>query len=328
MANKRLYGARLNAFKIGAEAYWPGRNRVTTLDLLARAASAGINAADLNYPDHFEGLQVRDIGEGLADLGMHLNGLATRYYSNPIYQQGAFAHPDAAVRQSAIDLTLRGIDATAELGCDLMTLWMGQDGFDYSFQADYGRLWDHMLEGLRTVIAHNPDVKIALEYKPNEPRAFALMPDVATTLLAVKELDAPNTGVTIDFAHVLYADEMPAHAIALIDRHSQLLGVQMNDGYGKRDDGLMVGSVHPIQTIELLVSLIRVSYDRAIYFDTFPDFSGLDPVEESRVNINVMERMWEIAGDLAGDEALTAAIEAQDAPASQRIVQTALLGRS
>ena len=23
-----------------------------------------------------------------------------------------------------------------------MTLWLGQDGFDYAFQADYARLWD------------------------------------------------------------------------------------------------------------------------------------------------------------------------------------------
>ena len=54
----------------------------------------------------------------------------------------------------------------------------------------------------------------------------------------------PNLGVTLDFAHVLYADEQPAFAAALIARHSRLLGVHLNDGYGKRDDGLMVGAVH------------------------------------------------------------------------------------
>ena len=49
------YAARLNSFKVGAEAYWPGKNRVTTADLLERAATVeGLNAADLNYPDHFE----------------------------------------------------------------------------------------------------------------------------------------------------------------------------------------------------------------------------------------------------------------------------------
>jgi len=46
--DKPLYAARLNAFKIGAAAYWPGKNSVSTTDLLLRAASAGLTAADLN----------------------------------------------------------------------------------------------------------------------------------------------------------------------------------------------------------------------------------------------------------------------------------------
>ena len=37
------------------------------------------------------------------------------------------------------------------------------------------------------------------------------MPDVGTTLLAIREVDRPNLGVTLDFAHVLFADEMPAY---------------------------------------------------------------------------------------------------------------------
>ncbi|MEM1401597.1 MAG: hypothetical protein AAGF58_17035, partial [Pseudomonadota bacterium] len=101
----------------------------------------------------------------------------------------------------------------------------------------------------------------------------------------------------------------------------------LNDGYGKRDDGLMVASVHPIQTVELLVELIRSGYDRAIYFDTFPDHSGLDPVEETKTNIAAMERLWPIARGLAENAELQAAIAQQDAPISQRIVQAALLAR-
>ncbi len=130
------------------------------------------------------------------------------------------------------------------------------------------------MTALAEVADHNPGIDIAIEYKPNEPRAFSLMPDVATTLLALKEVARDNTGVTLDFAHVLFADEMPAHAAALVLRHSRLLGVHLNDGYGKRDDGLMVGAVHPIQTVELFVALEQAGYRGAIYFDTFPDHSG------------------------------------------------------
>jgi hypothetical protein len=41
----------------------------------------------------------------------------------------------------------------------------------------------------------------------------------------------------------------------LAARSSRILGVHLNDGYGKRDDGLIAGSVHPVQTVELFVAL-------------------------------------------------------------------------
>lgn len=321
------YAARLNAFKVGADAYWPSKNHITTSDLLKRASTvAGLNAADLNYPDHFEDDTPAELSRQLDSLGMTLNGLAMRYYTDPGFKLGAFTNPKKAVRQEAIDITLRGIDALSDMGGSLMTLWLGQDGFDYSFQVDYSRAWDNTLDALALVCDHNPDIDISLEYKPNEPRSFALMPDVGTNLLALKELNRKNTGMTLDFAHVLYADEMPAHSAAVICRYSRLLGVHLNDGYAKRDDGLMVGSVHPQQTVELLVEMIRGGYDSAIYFDTFPDLSGLDPVAEARTNVSNVQRLIAIAENISVNDELKAAISKQDAPTSQAIVAGELMG--
>ncbi len=326
MKDAPRYAARLNAFKIGADKYWPGKNRITTIDLLERAASVeGLNAADLNYPDHFQELAPKELKARMDDMGVALNGLAMRYYTDPGFKLGAFTHPDAKVRRAAIDITKKGLDALAEMGGSLMTLWLGQDGFDYSFQGDYKKMWDDTISAFIEVADHDPGLDIAIEYKPNEPRSYSLMPDVATTLLALKEADRKNSGVTLDFAHVLFADEMPAHSAALVARHSRLLGVHLNDGYGKRDDGLMVGTVHPVQTVELLVELLRSGYDSTIYFDTFPDLSGLDPVAEATTNILAMERLWAAARRLKDNGELAAAIARQDAPLSQRIVMANLL---
>ena len=87
----------------------------------------------------------------------------------------------------------------------------------------------------------------------------------------------------------------------------------------------MVGSVHPIQTVELLVELERLGYDGAIYFDTFPDHSGLDPVEEARTNIEVVQRLRAAAAKLAGNAELQTAISQQDAPTAMRLVQATML---
>jgi xylose isomerase len=322
------FATRLNSFRVNAAQYWPGKNgKVTTLDVLERAAKVkGLSAVDLNYPDHLEGHAEDEITDKLHSLDLSLNGFAMRYYTNPGFKIGAFTNPDEKVRREAIDLTKRGLDSLAKCGGNLMTLWMGQDGFDYSFQADYGRLWNDTIEAVQEVADHNPAIDISIEYKPNEPRSFSLMPDVATTLLAVKDVARKNTGVTLDFAHVLYADEMPAYAATLIHRHSRLLGVHLNDGYGKRDDGLMVGTVHPVQTIELLYILDRIGYDAAIYFDTFPDITGLDPIAECSGNISVVEAMKRVVQKLKENKLLANAILKQDAVSSQAIVQAALYG--
>lgn len=319
------YATRLNGFKANAAKIWPGRNRITSLDMLERAATVdGLSAVDFNYPDHLEDTNPREVKQKLSDLGLTLNGFAMRYYSEPGFKMGALTNADPAWRQKAIDITKRGIDALAETGGNLMTLWLGQDGFDYSFEADYLRLWDYTAEALRQLAAHNPAVDLSIEYKPNEPRAFSLLPDVGTTLLMVQEVGAKNTGMTLDFAHMLYADEMPAYAASLVARKSRLLGIHLNDAYAKRDDGLMAGTVHLVQTLELLYVLDRIGYVNALYFDTFPDAVGLDPVDECGANISAVEGMARMVDKLRKHPQLEAAIARQDAVASQRILQSVL----
>jgi xylose isomerase len=322
------FAARLNSFRVREREYWPGRNgKATTLDLVERASKVhGLNCVDLNYPDHLSTYDAKELSENMEKLGVALNGYAMRYYDDDAYRLGAFTHPDPKTRRAAIDLTKRGLDSLASAGGKLMTLWMGQDGFDYSFQIDYMGLWENTIDAIREVADHNPAIDISIEYKPNEPRSFSLMPDVATTLLAIREVDRANLGVTLDFAHVLYADEMPAFAASLVARHSRLLGVHLNDGYAKRDDGLMVGAVHPIQTLELLYVLNRFGYGGAIYFDTFPDTTGVDPIGECEANIAMVGVLRKAAEKLKDNESLARAIQNQDAVASQGIVRTALYG--
>lgn len=315
------YGARLNSFKLGLVDDPSNQSIHVTLRLLSRALSAGLSSMDLNYPDHFDGLSIPELRRFVTDHSTSINGLAMRYYTAPEFKLGAFTNPDASIRALAIEQTKRGLDAAAELGCSLMTLWMGQDGFDYSFQADFSMMWDKTISAIQEVADFNPEIDIAIEYKPNEPRAFSLMPDVATTLLALKDIKRFNTGVTLDFAHVLYADEMPAFSAHLIQRYSRILGVHLNDGYGKWDNGLMVGAVHPIQTLELLVQLLRGGFDGTIYFDTFPDHSGLDPIEESKANIATTERFLAAARRLLSSDKLLNATASQNPLEAQRIMQ-------
>jgi xylose isomerase len=254
-----------------------------------------------------------------------LNGYAMRYNGEPAFRPGAFTNADPAVRQRAIDLTRRGLDEAQAAGARMLTIWPGQDGVDHPFQADYGRLFDWEVEGLRQVAAHDPTFPVSIEYKPSEPRSLMILPNVSATLLAIAEAGSPNLGVTLDFGHVLEADTSPALAAAMVGRRSRLLGLHINDGYGRRDDGLMVGSVHTVQTIELLRQLRRDGFAGAIYFDTFPDVAGLDPVAECAANVTTLEALFD-ALDRIPESELEAALARHDAVIALRLVQAAILG--
>lgn len=325
LSDSPRFASRLNSFTTRPELFWPaGHGKITTLDLLARVARViGLTSVDLNYPDHLEGLTVAQLQNALTAHGLSLNGFAMRYYSDPAFALGAFTNPNPAVREKAIALTCRGIDLLAEAGGSLMTIWLGQDGFDYPFQGDYAWLWEREIEGLWRVAAHNPAIQISIEYKPNEPRGFSLLGDIGTTLLAIREVGLPNLGVTLDLCHVLYAGEQPAYSAVLAARHSRLLGLHLNDGYGYRDDGLMVGSVHLVQTLELLYYMQRLGYEGVVYFDTFPQY--VDPVVECAANITVVKGMLALL-EQVDERSLEDIFDHQNAVAGQQLIHQILSG--
>ncbi len=316
----KKFATRLNSFSSN----WSNKKNITIIDLINRAATVkGLTDVDLNYPDHTEN-NFKHTLNCIQDNGLKINGFAMRYYNNNKFKLGAFTNPDKKIRQEAIDLTKRGIDTAREANCNLMTLWLGQDGFDYSFQSDYKALWQSEIEGIREVTDHDQECNISIEYKPDEPRAFSLLPNLSTTLLAISQIESDNIGVTLDFAHLLYANELPAYSAAMVSSFSKLFGVHLNDAYSKRDDGLMVGSVHYQATVEFLYQISKDNYNGTIYFDTFPNVTDLNPIKECEINISTVKQILKIVSILLEDNTLSESMKQQDPLKSQQIFKEAL----
>ena len=314
------FATRLNSFKSN----WQFTEKPSIKDLIKRASKVnGLTHLDLNYPDHSKP-SIIEISDIINDCGLKINGLAMRYYTNPAFKLGAFTNPNKQVRQEAIDLTKAAIDALREIDSNLLTIWLGQDGFDYGFQVDYKKIWDDEINAIKEIAEHDKECLVSIEYKPNEPRAYSLLSNLGTTLLALKDINLKNIGVTIDFAHILYSNEQPALVAALIDKHSQILGLHLNDGYGKRDDGLMVGSVHQLATIELLYHITKSKYQGPIYFDTFPDTTNMDPIKECELNISTVKQQLKLVDKLIQNNELSTAIQNQDSITSNRIFNSIL----
>jgi xylose isomerase len=268
----------------------------------------GLSALELNYPQHFTGTAVDEIARAARSADLTITGLNLRY-DDARFARGAFTHPDPAVRAAAIDLTIEAGTMLRELGGSHLVLWMESDGFDYPFQVPYAALWEWEIAGFAAVAEALPDLRVSVEYKPFEPRRYALIRSSGDALLAARQVGRANFGVTVDLCHALMAGEHPPASIALALADQRLFGVHLNDGFGRADDGLMVGSVNPWTALEVVYLLKTHEYDGTLYFDTFP--KAIDPVAEARANVETVRRLWN-----ACDERLAAVID--QAHASQQ----------
>jgi xylose isomerase len=307
---------RLNSFRLQK-----GQKLSVGEALAAISRVKGISAVELNYPQHFDAAS-GDVFLKARDLGLAITALNLRY-DGPDFIHGAFTHPLAPNRAKAIAVSQAAVELAARSGIDHVILWMGPDGYDYPFQANYQNLWDLEIQGFRAVAEVSPDVRVSVEYKPSDPRRFSLIRNMGEALLAVDDVGLANFGVTLDYCHLLMAGENPAFAAALALKRGKLFGVHLNDGYGPADDGLMVGTVSLWQTLELLWELHRGKFMGTIYFDTFPD--RMDPAAEASRNARMVRKLQAALGRMPL-QAFAAAQAAQDVAAANDIIHALILG--
>jgi sugar phosphate isomerase/epimerase len=223
----------------------------------------------------------------MAKYKFKISAVNSSLSADRLFKFGSFTAKDPAVRNQALALSKKTIDYAEKMGCNIVNFWLGQDGFDYSFQVDYTKQWDYMIAALQECADYNPKIKIALEPKPKEPRNRCIVDTVSTALLMAQDSQRENVGLTIDVGHVFPVKQNAAQTVELAAKYNKLFNMHINDNYGDWDDDLIVGSVRTIEFIELFFSLQKVNYNGYIAVDIFPFRENtLRAAEESLLNMD------------------------------------------
>lgn len=309
------FSSRINSFKSRPEIYFE-KNKIGTVDLIKRMSSVkGLTHVELNYPEHFLQDDISEIKTAIAESGLKVGGIALRYQK--YFNEGEFSNPDPVVREKAISITLDAVKVCRELGGTTVTLWFANDGFDYPFQLDYERAYKDTVDALKRVTSENEDITFSFEYKPYEPRTFSLIGDVCATLMLIDDVGQKNLGITLDFCHMIMKKENPAYSLFLSAQRNRLVGFHLNDGYGHCDNGLMLGTVHMLQTLEYIYYAKKYKFNGLVYFDTFP--SREDPVRECEQNIKMYNALSSYIDSVSLSE-IDAIIKSQDALEIQNLL--------
>ncbi len=256
----------------------------TTEQLFERVRSIeGVSGVELVGTWHIRPDNAAEVKQLLKQSGLTPVSIIPDHFSEKYWKMGAFTNKDAGVRREAVALTKSMIDIAADIGCDLISLWPGQDGYDYPFQGDFIKERTWFEEGVAACCEYNREMRIAIEYKPKEPRNRSYPSNVFSTLLMIREIGMDNCGVTIDFGHALVAYENVAESVAVLKKYGdKLFHVHMNDCYGYWDDDMIAGSVHTIPYLEFYYWLKKTGYSGWISTDQYPyREDGRDAVNES-----------------------------------------------
>jgi xylose isomerase len=310
-----------------SDRYCPAYGRpFPTRELFERCASIPrLSGVDLvATPDLMQEKDV--VAECVERTGLEVVSIAADTFTEQKWRQGSFSSPDADVRRQAVEHGKAVMDWCEELGTDLLTLWLGQDGFDYIFQADYIQMREWLMEGIRELCDYRPDMRVGLEYKLKEPRTHSLVSTVGTTALTVHQIGRENCGVILDYGHALLGQENPAESVAILKQFGDLLmHVHINDNFRYWDDDMIVGSVHCHEFMEFFYWLGRTGYDGYITIDQFPyREDGRDAVAESAEWLDLLRRKV-----MSVDSAeIDAVLQQKDGVAASRLMRKLIGGAS
>jgi len=239
----------------------------------------GLGGTGLDYPYQFNDTAV--VKPLLEKYGLKFVTLEIGLYPDKKWKNGTFTSPDPGIRREAIEMSKKALDVAAELNAEDVLMWPGQDGFDYPFQSDYIKYWDLFIKGIAEVASHRPDVRIAIEYKKQEPRTNCYIRNAGVLLNLLHEINMENVGGCLDLGHSLAAGENPGEAVVLLNQSGKLFQVHINDNYRDWDHDLIVGSVTFWETLEFFYWLNRCGWKGWYILDIFPyRIDGSDALQE------------------------------------------------
>ena len=179
-------------------------------------------------------------GEGLA-----AEFVAPRLWEDEQTIDGAYTSNDPAARQYAKDRSRRMIEIANALDTNLVVLWLAREGTYIREAKDSKVAVERIVEAINDMLAYSPEIKIAIEPKPNEPMDQAYIPTTGHAVAVSYLTSEPErVGVNIESAHVILAGLDPSDEMGFALAYNKLFTVHLNDQNGlKFDEDKSFGSV-------------------------------------------------------------------------------------
>ncbi len=256
----------------------PAKTPAELVRLLGEVGAYGVNFHDNDLipidatPAEAEAIK-RDFRKALEETGLKVPMATTNLFFDPVFKDGAFTANDPKVRAYALQKTMRAIDLGAEFGAKVYVFWGGREGVETDAAKNPLDAIRRNREAMNFLCEYVLDkkyaMKLALEAKPNEPRADMYNPTIGHMLAFITTLDHPEmVGVNPEVAHEHMSGLNFMHGVAQAWEAGKLFHIDLNDQHpGRFDQDLRFGSRDLKSAFFLVKFLEDVGYDGSRHFD-------------------------------------------------------------
>lgn len=181
----------------------------------------------------------------LNNLGLEAEFVAPRLWEDPLTIDGGYTSNDPKCRAYAIERSKKAIDIANLLGTNLLVLWYAREGTYIREAKDSRVATDRLVESINIMLEYDPNIRICIEPKPNEPMDHTYIPTTGHAIaLGMLTTDHSRVGVNIESAHAILAGLDPSDEMGFALAHGKLWTVHLNDQNGlKFDQDKTFGSV-------------------------------------------------------------------------------------
>ena len=189
--------------------------------------------------------QTRNVKRLIESLGLTPEIVAPRLWFAPQTIDGAYTANLSSDRDYALERSKRCVDVANEIGCRNIVLWLAREGTYLREAKDSAGAVGRIMDAINAMLDYDPNIRILVEPKPNEPMDQAYIPTVGHALgLAYISNDPDRVGGLIESAHAVLAGLDPSDEMGYALHHKKLWSVHLNDQNGlKFDEDKAFGSV-------------------------------------------------------------------------------------
>jgi xylose isomerase len=309
-------------FPSGGRFHEPYLEKGSTQDVLKKIAILYDNEVidstvglEAHYPNEVNTRLIDEYISLFKETGIKLITIIPNFFYEKKFEFGSLSNANPKIRKFAIDRTIKALELNKDLNTEFSILWPGIDGYENPIGTDFYLMWDNFEKSLATAMDCVPEVRIAIEPKPYEPRGnniyrntsngILMARNVESMLISKKNRKLLENGhalVTLnpEVGHVLMGHEELSYAFASILREGRLSHTHWNSQpLGNFDQDLNAGVIGIDQMYSALIVLKMCGYNRRFGIDINPERI---PVEKALIlNINAIKAACERVNTLEYD---------------------------